>query len=110
MPVLKKDGVMAMNLNNSVSFLRRIRVLTGRTNVDLFDSYFFDNVHKRYWTQGELQQIANFLHLHDVEFLGRNWSLYHSRKNIPRSLLRMADRALRIRPSLCNDVYLVGKK
>jgi SAM-dependent methyltransferase len=108
--VMKKDGMLATNVNNAVSFLRRIRVLMGRTNTDSFDSYFFDNVHKRYWTQGDLMRLADFLHLRDVEVIGRNWSLYQSRKGTSRSLLRTADQALRNKPSLCNDIYLIGKK
>jgi len=110
MTVLKKEGMLAVNVNSAVSLLRRIRVLMGRTNIDLFDSYFFDNIHKRYWTKGDLLRLADFLHLREVEVIGRNWSLYQSRKGIPRPLLRTADRVLRCKPSLCNDIYLIGKK
>jgi hypothetical protein len=82
----------------------------GKTNTDSFDSYFFDNVHKRYWTQGDLLRLADFLKLREVEILGRNWSLYQSRQGVPRPLLRAADKTLQNKPSLCNDIYLLGKK
>jgi SAM-dependent methyltransferase len=109
-PALKPRANVVLELNNAVSLLRRIRVLTGRNNTNTFHEYFHDDVHKRFWTEGDAHALARHLQLADYNLLGRNWSLYHSRRNLPRPALSLADRALRPLPSLCNDIYLVGKK
>jgi SAM-dependent methyltransferase len=110
MTVLKPGGNLVVEGNNAVSLLRRIRVMLGRNNTNTFQEYFFDDVHKRFWIESDLQALGAYLKLSEFYLLGRNWSLYHSRKNLPRPALRFADHALRSLPSLCNDIYLIGKK
>jgi SAM-dependent methyltransferase len=108
--VLKPGGMVVVDFENAVSLLRRARVVGGRTNVDAFPSYFFNGSHKRYWTAEELPTLANHLGLSDVRILGRNWTVYQSRKKLPPAVLRVADRMLRTLPGLCNDLYLTGRK
>jgi hypothetical protein len=67
-------------------------------------------VHKRFWVKSDIEALAAHLRLAGYHLLGRNWSLYESRKGTPRTPLRLADRALRPFPELCNDIYLVGRK
>jgi SAM-dependent methyltransferase len=107
--VMKPGGILVLDFENAVSLMRRIRVLSGRTNVDAFQSYFFDGSHKRFWTADELPALAKHLQLAEVRIVGRNWTVYQSRKNLPRFVLRLADRALRAVPGLCNDIYLLGR-
>jgi hypothetical protein len=67
-------------------------------------------VHQRFWVKSDVQALAGYLKLSEFHLLGRNWSLYQSRKELPRVARRLADKALRVSPSLCNDIYLIGKK
>jgi hypothetical protein len=90
--------------------LRRVRVLLGRNNTNTFSEYFFDDFHQRFWVKSEVQALARYLKLSEFHLLGRNWSLYQSRKELPEAALRLADNALRSSPGLCNDIYLIGKK
>lgn len=108
--VLKPGGTLAVDFENAVSLKRRIRVAMGKTNVDAFQSYFFDQTHKRYWTADELPSLAKHLQLAQAQVVGRNWTVYQSRKNMPRFALRFADHALQAIPSLCNEIYLIGRK
>ncbi len=67
-------------------------------------------MHKRFWVANEVASLADYLHLTDYRLMGRNWSLYQSRKTLPNSALSAADKALRFIPALCNDIYLIGSK
>jgi len=108
--VLKPGGNLVVECNNAVSLLRRVRVLLGRNNTNTFSEYFFDDFHQRFWVKSEVEALARYLKLSKFHLLGRNWSLYQSRKELPEAALRLADNALRSSPGLCNDIYLVGKK
>lgn len=110
MRVLKPGGNLVVECTNAVSLLRRARVLLGRTNINTFQDYFFDEVHQRFWVKSEVQALGRYLNLSDVRLLGRNWSLYQSRKELPQAALMLADNALRASPGLCNDIYMIGKK
>jgi SAM-dependent methyltransferase len=110
MRVLKPGGNLVVECTNAVSLLRRVRVLLGSNNTNTFSDYFFDNVHQRFWVKREVQALAHYLKLSKFHLLGRNWSLYQSRKELPETALRFADNVLRTAPGLCNDIYLVGKK
>ena len=110
MRVLKPGGNLVVECNNAASLLRRIRVLLGRNNTNTFQQYFFDDVHQRFWVKSDVQALAGYLQLSGFEMLGRNWSLYQSRKALPKSALTLADSALRSFPGLCNDIYLIGRK
>jgi SAM-dependent methyltransferase len=110
MRVLKPGGNLVVECNNAVSLLRRVRVLLGRNNTNTFEQYFLDDVHQRFWVKSDVQALARYLKLSEFHFFGRNWSLYQSRKELPRSALALADNALRVSPGLCNDIYLIGKK
>jgi len=110
MRVLKPRGNLIVECNNAVSLLRRARVLLGRTNINRFQDYFFDDVHQRFWVKSEVEALGHYLKLSELRVLGRNWSLYQSRKGLPTAALTLADNALRSSPGLCNDIYLIGKK
>ena len=67
-------------------------------------------MHQRFWVRSDVQALARYLKLSEFHLLGRNWSLYQSRKQLPTAALRLADNTLRAVPDLCNDIYLIGKK
>jgi SAM-dependent methyltransferase len=110
MRVLRPGGKLVVECNNAVSLLRRLRVLLGRNNAGPFQEYFIDDVHKRFWVKSDVQALARYLKVSEFHLIGRNWSLYQSRKELPKSALRLADNTLRTSPGLCNDIYLIGKK
>jgi SAM-dependent methyltransferase len=110
MRVLKPGGNLVVECNNAVSLLRRVRVLLGRSNINTFQEYFFDDVHQRFWVKSEVEALGRYLKLSEFHLLGRNWSLYQSRRELPQAALTAADNALRSVPGLCNDIYLIGKR
>ena len=58
----------------------------------------------------DLRYIAADLGLESARVIGRNWSGYRSRFRAARLVIPLTDRMLRLRPSLCSDIYLVGRK
>jgi SAM-dependent methyltransferase len=109
-PVLRPGGKLILEFNNSVSLLRRMRVLFGRNSTDGFQDYFFRDWRPRFWVKHEVLMLAEYLKLSEWHVRGRNWTLYESRKKLPKWALRLADSTLRPFPSLCNDIYLIGRK
>ena len=51
-----------------------------------------------------LRSLAKALYLRRVRIVGRNWTVRR------RYLYRLADHILRLRPSLCTNLYLIGHK
>lgn len=108
--VLKPGGRVVVECNNGASLLRRWRVLLGGNNTNTFHEYFVDDLHKRFWVKGDVEALAKYLRLSDYRVIGRNWTVYQSRKGLPASALTLADRGLQFFPGLCNEIYLVGRK
>ncbi len=48
--------------------------------------------------------------LADIRIIGRNWLGYRSKFGWVKSLTPLADRFLGLFPSLCANIYLVGRK
>jgi hypothetical protein len=57
----------------------------------------------------DLHYIARDMRLSEVEVIGRNWLLTKRPPGL-RWAGTIVDRILRLRPSLCADIYLVGRK
>jgi hypothetical protein len=58
----------------------------------------------------DLEYIANDIGLTEVKIYGRNWLGYHHKNAIIRFVTSVTDFFLQLRPSLCSDIYLVGRK
>jgi hypothetical protein len=58
----------------------------------------------------DLHYIARDMGLIEVEILGRNWAGYMNDRRVIRIGTALIDSLLRLRPSLCSDIYLVARK
>jgi hypothetical protein len=58
----------------------------------------------------DLHAIGDRLGLAEVRVFGRNWLGLTNSRGVVRAVARGADHALRLRPSLCSDIYLTGCK
>ena len=61
-------------------------------------------------TAGELRHIASDLGLAEVTIWGRNWLGLMAESAAVRAVSRLADRPLRVAPSLCSDIYVAGRR
>ena len=113
MEVLKPGGLMVIGVPNAVNVRKRITVPLGRNNWSHMSEWydkprFFSHVREP--VVADLFYIARDLDLADAEVLGRSWSGYFNPDALVRGLTTMVDHVLRLRPSLCSDLYLVGRK
>lgn len=58
----------------------------------------------------DLHYIARDMGLSDVRIIGRNWLGTRSRKASIRLATRIFDPVMRLRPSVCADIYLFARK
>lgn len=113
MESLKIGGRVFFEVPNSANLLKRLRLLTGRTNYPDFagfwesDPYFG---HVREYSMGDLLAVAGYLGLSDVKIAGKNWfgALYRMVRS--RSLAERLDKMLQLFPGLCGSLFLSGMK
>jgi SAM-dependent methyltransferase len=113
MRALVPGGLLVIGVPNCVNLRKRITVPLGHGKwsemAHWYEPEFFRG-HVREPDVDDLHYIARDLGLVDVEILGRNWAGYQNRRPFVRFATRFVDRILQLRPSLCSDLYLIGRK
>jgi SAM-dependent methyltransferase len=110
---LKPGGTLIVGMPNSVNLRKRITVPFGRGKWSPIDAWYEEpefRSHVREPDVDDLRYIARDLGLSDVEILGRNWAGMASDNGLIRRLARLGDPLLKLRPTLCSDLYLLGKR
>ena len=109
---LKAGGHLIISMPNCVDLKRRIMVPLGRGAWSSFEDWYAEPAfrgHVREPDTDDLRRIASDLGLTDVQILGRNWSLYGAPAPLAWMTLAL-DKLLRVRPSFCSTLYLIGRK
>jgi SAM-dependent methyltransferase len=110
---LRPGGVLLIGTPNSANLRKRISALFGRAKWSSMQDWYELPVfrgHVREPDVDDLRYIARDLRIDEVRVAGRNWMGTESPRPLRRAAARMADRALRLRPQLCSDIYLLGRK
>lgn len=112
MTALKPGGRFVIGVPNVENLRKRLGSPFGITWSHISDWYEKDTFrgHVREPNVGDLHYIARDLGLVDVTLYGRNWIGYISPKPWVRALTPYADRLLQHWPSLCSDIYVVGRR
>jgi SAM-dependent methyltransferase len=113
MVALKPDGLFIISGPNCVNLRKRITVPFGLGKWTPMEAWYeVDKFrsHVREPDVADLRYIASDLGLTNVKIIGRNWIGYRSRFRAARFMTPLFDRLLRLRPSLCSDIYMVGRK
>lgn len=113
MAALKPGGTMILGLPNCVDLYKRITVPLGMAKWSTMEEWYEQPVfrsHVREADLDDLRYIARDLKLTHPHVFGRNWNIMLAANATVRRLGRMADLALQLFPSLCSDLYLVGKR
>lgn len=108
---LKPGGLFLLGAPNCVNLRKRLTVPFGRGKWSGFEEWFEPEVfrgHVREPDVGDFKRIARELKLTRVAVFGRNWQGLKSRSVIVRSCTLLADWPLRLFPSMCSDLYLLG--
>lgn len=110
---LRPGGVFLLAAPNAVNLRKRLTVPLGYSNWSGFSDWFDPpefRGHVREPTVDDLQQIGQRLGLEQVSIFGHNWLGLSNPRAAVRAAVRLADRLLQLRPSLCSDIYLMGRK
>ncbi len=113
MTALVPGGLFVLAAPNAVNLRKRISVPLGYGNwsamTEWYDAGRFRG-HVREPVVADLRAIARDMGLVDVQILGRNWLGLHHRSRAIRLVTRLVGRLLELQPSLCSDIYLIGRK
>ncbi len=110
---LKPGGSFILGVPNCVNMRKRITVPLGIGKWSGMQEWYEPDVfrgHVREPDVGDLKYIANDMKLGDIRVYGRNWLGYYSANRFTRLAATIMDYPLRLRPSLCSDIYMVGRK
>jgi SAM-dependent methyltransferase len=109
--LLKPGGRFVLSVPNCVNLRKRFSVPLGIGKWSSMEDWYEEpefRGHVREPDVADLRYIARDMGLKDVQILGRNWLGYTSRSGFVRLGTWVADRSLRLFPSLCKDLYMTG--
>ncbi len=110
---LNAGGVFVLGVPNCVNMRKRFGVPLGIGKwSEMQDWYEADKFrgHVREPDVSDLKYIARDMGLTVIKIYGRNWLGYYSPNPLIRLATKFMDYPLRLKPSLCSDIYLVGRK
>ncbi len=113
MQALVPGGLLILGVPNCVNLRKRITVPLGYGKWSHMEHWYepkFFRGHVREPDVDDLHYIARDLGLVDIEILGRNWAGTQNHRALVRAVTAVIDPLLRLRPSLCSDLYLIGRK
>ncbi len=109
---LKREGLFVLSSPNCVDLKRRISVALGHGKWSNMESWYEPETfrgHVREPDVHDLLHIARDMALTNVETFGRNWWMYDRFDgSAVKPVAIMVGHLLRLRPSLCSTIYLVG--
>jgi 2-polyprenyl-3-methyl-5-hydroxy-6-metoxy-1,4-benzoquinol methylase len=110
---LNKGGIFVLGVPNCVNMRKRVTVPLGIGKwsglQDWYEVAKFRG-HVREPDVDDLKYIALDMGLIDLKIYGRNWLGYYSESPVVRIATKILDYPLRLKPSLCSDIYIIGRK
>lgn len=110
---LRPGGVFVLGVPNRVNLRKRVMVPIGHAPWTSMESWYEQEIfrsHVREPDVPDLRYICRDLGLEVLEIAGRNWQGHKNKSPFIRFLAHSADRTLQQIPSLCSDIYVVGRK
>jgi SAM-dependent methyltransferase len=113
MAALRPGGWFFLGVPNCVNLRKRITVPLGRGKWSQMGDWYENPVfrgHVREPDVDDLLYIARDMGLVEVQTFGRNWQGYQHPRPSVRRVIPYVDRIMQRRPTLCSDIYLLGRK
>ncbi len=110
---LNPGGVFVLGVPNCVNLRKRLTVPLGFGKWSAMQTWYEAETfrgHVREPDVSDLRYIARDMGLTNLTITGRNWAGYDSRHSIVRLATAIVDYPLRVFPSLCSTIYLVGRR
>lgn len=109
MRALKPGSLFFFGLPNCVDLKKRLTTVVGTAQWSTMQDWYEQPIfrgHVREASVSDLRYIGADLGLSGIRILGRNWEAAIRLGTIG----KMADAVLSVVPSLCSDIYLIGRK
>jgi len=113
MACLKPGGWFFLGVPNCVNLRKRLTVPFGHGKWSSMEDWYEQPTfrgHVREADVSDLRYIARDMGLVAPKVMGRNWLGYANSRRWMRVLTKAVDLPLRLWPSLCSDLYLLGQK
>ena len=113
MEALNPGGLFFLGVPNCVNARKRIMVPLGMGKWSTMQSWYEDEIFRAHVREPDIEDlhyIARDMGLKNVKILGRNWLGLINHRAWVRAVSPLVDYPLRLKPSLCSDIYLVGRK
>lgn len=110
---LEPGGSLVLAGPNCVNLRKRLTVPAGRGKWSTMEQWYETQHFRGHVREPDLddfRHIASDLGLREVAVYGRNYLGLTSTRPWAQHVTRVLDRPLRLRPSLCSDLYVVGRK
>jgi SAM-dependent methyltransferase len=110
--VLRPGGMLFIGAPNAVNLRKRVSVLLGRTNWSTFEQWYYPDRfrgHVREPVLADLLRMIDDLGFEPKAVWGRNWA-GHWGGRLRRAVAGAIDLPLRLRPTLCSDLYVMASK
>jgi len=111
--MLNPNGRLVLGVPNCVNLRKRLTVPFGRGKWTSMKDWYEPEIFRSHVREPDVEDllyIADDLKLKNVQIYGRNWLGYQSKNKLMRQFTGLADTLLRLRPSLCSNIYLVGER
>jgi 2-polyprenyl-3-methyl-5-hydroxy-6-metoxy-1,4-benzoquinol methylase len=108
---LKPGGVMILSVPNCCNLRKRFSMVAGKYYWSPIGEWYESDMfraHVREPNVSDLRYICRDLELRIVEIDGRNWLGLESKSAWKRLAAAALDRALRLKPSLCSNLYCIA--
>ena len=113
MEKLNYGGVFILGVPNCKNLRKRISIPMGLGKWSSMESWYEEENfrgHVREPDVADLMYIAKDMSLNNVKIVGRNWLGYSNKNAIIRICTKIIEPILNKIPTLCSDIYLIGKK
>jgi len=111
--ILKKNGLFILCCPNSNNIKKRLECFFGVYTWSNLEDYFHKDLFRGHVREPNLSDLVFFaktMKLKKVKTYGRNFQGLSSENRIISFISYIFDYPLRFFPSLCSDIYIVGKK
>lgn len=110
---MSSGGLLWVGVPNCVNLRKRITTPLGRTKWSSMGDWYETPIfrgHVREPDVDDLRYIARDLGATKTDIVGRNWIGYRHPSTMVRKITPFVDKFLRMRPSLCSDIYFYAWK
>lgn len=108
---LKTNGLFILGVPNCVNLRKRIAVPFGYGKWSRMEDWYEQEIFRGHVREPDVKDlccIARDMNLKKIRVLGQNWCGYQSSSKVVRFCTKVGDKLLRVIPSLCSDIYLIG--